>query len=83
MSPRRQKPMKSRAFLSEEFCRALKRHGETNAALAAKAGLNVGVLYHWTEGVNRASREDPRIAKLAETINFPKDRIFENEFAHV
>lgn len=77
----RQRAARNKAFLSSDFIRAVHRFEKPKRVLAEAAGISIGVLSHWMEGVNRAGKDDPRILKIADILHFPPEKIFESEFA--
>lgn len=77
----RQRAARDKAFLSADFIRAVHRFGKPKRVLADSAGIPVKVLSHWMEGINRAGKDDPRILKIADILQFPAEKIFEPEFA--
>lgn len=65
-------------MVSSEFRNALKVHPTPKYKLARQAGISPQTLSHLITGYQRILPGDERLLKIAELIQFPKDKVFTN-----
>lgn len=63
-------------MITKEFKDALKLYPTPKHQLAWRAGFSPGMLNHLINGHQRVKPGDMRLLKIAELIQFPKDKVF-------
>jgi len=66
-------------MITTEFKNALKLHPIPQFKLAWKAGITPNVLNHLINGHQRVMYGDKRLLKIADSIKFPRSKVFERK----